>query len=38
METMRDILRQESNEQSFNRKHIDTKIRAAIEANADMQS
>lgn len=37
METMRDIILQEMNEEHFNRKHIDTKIRAAIEANADMQ-
>ena len=36
METMRDIVLQEMNEQAFNRKHIDTKIRAAIEANPDM--
>lgn len=37
METMRDIISQEMNEQHYNRKHIDTKIRAAIEAHPDMQ-
>lgn len=38
METMREIVLQELNEERFNRKHIDTKIRAAIEANADMMA
>jgi len=38
METMRDIILQEMNEEHYNRKHIDTKIRAAIEANVDMQA
>jgi hypothetical protein len=37
METMLDIVRQEMNEQHYNRKHIDTKIRASIEANVYMQ-
>lgn len=38
METMRHIVLQEMNEQNYNRKHIDTKIRAAIEAHPDMQA
>lgn len=38
METMRHIVLQEMNEQRFNRKHIDAKIRAAIEAHPDMQA
>jgi hypothetical protein len=38
METMRQIVLQEMNEQRFNRKHIDAKIRAAIEGNFDMQT
>lgn len=38
METMRDIVLQEMNEEHYNRKHIDTKIRAAILADSDMQS
>lgn len=37
-ETMRDIILQEANEQRFNRKHIDTKIRAFIEASSLMQA
>ena len=36
MDTIQQIIRQESNEERFNRKHIDTKIRAAIEADAGM--
>ena len=35
-ETIRQIIVQEMNEERFNRKHIDAKIRAAIEASADM--
>ena len=38
METMRNVICQEMNEEHYNRKHIDTKIRAAIEANSDMQA
>ncbi len=38
METMRDIILQEMNEEHYNRKHIDTKIRAAIEADSGMQA
>ena len=37
METMRHIVLQEMNEEHYNRKHIDTKIRAAIEADVGMQ-
>lgn len=37
-ESMRQILMQEANESRFNRKHIDAKIRAAIEADVDMQA
>jgi hypothetical protein len=36
-ETMKHIVLQEMNEEHYNRKHIDTKIRAAIEAHPDMQ-
>lgn len=36
METMKQIVLQEMNEQRYNRKHIDTKIRAAIEGNPGM--
>ena len=36
METMRDIVLQEMNEEHFNRKHIDAKIRAEILANPEM--
>lgn len=36
METMREIILQEMNEMRFNRKHIDTKIREAIESNPMM--
>ena len=36
METMRHIVLQEMNEENYNRKHIDTKIREAIEANEIM--
>jgi hypothetical protein len=35
METIREIILQEMNEERFNRKHIDAKIRAAIMANND---
>jgi hypothetical protein len=35
METNREIILQEMNEERFNRKHIDAKIRAAIQANSD---
>jgi len=38
METMREIILQEMNEERYNRKHIDTKIREAIEANEEMRS
>lgn len=38
METIRQIVLQEINEQRFNRKHIDAKIRTAIEADSDMQA
>lgn len=38
METMRQIVLQEMNEQRFNRKHIDAKIRAAIEGHFDTQT
>ena len=38
METIRQIVLQEMNEQRYNRKHIDAKIRAAIEGHADMQA
>ena len=38
METMRHIVLQEMNEEQFNRKHIDTKIRKEIESNPDMRS
>lgn len=34
----RQIILQEMNEERYNRKHIDAKIRAAIEADADMQA
>jgi len=37
METMRDIVVQEINEERFNKKHIDVKIRKAIEASSEMQ-
>lgn len=37
-ETMREIILQEMNEEHYNRKHIDTKIRAAIEADKGMQA
>lgn len=37
-ETMKHIILQELNEQRFNRKHIDVKIRTEIEASALMQS
>lgn len=36
-ETMRDIVVQEMNEERFNRKHIDAKIRTSIEQSSDMQ-
>lgn len=38
METMRQIVLQEINETRYSRKHIDAKIRAAIEGNFDMQA
>lgn len=38
METMQDIVVQEINEQTYNRKHIDKKIRTAIEENLVMVS
>jgi len=38
METIRQIIMQEGNEMRFNRKHIDTKIRAAIEGSDLMQA
>lgn len=38
METIRQIVLQEMNEQRYNRKHIDTKIRTAIEGNFEMQA
>lgn len=37
-ETMREIVLQELNEQRYNRKHIDAKIRTSIEASAFMQA
>jgi hypothetical protein len=37
METMHDVIVQELNEERYNRKHIDVKIRKAIEANSFMQ-
>jgi hypothetical protein len=36
-ETIRDVVLQELNEERYNRKHIDTKIREAIEAEPSMQ-
>lgn len=38
MTTNRDIIVQEMNEERFNRKHIDTKIRVFIDGDADMQA
>lgn len=38
MDTIRNIALQELNEQRFNRKHIDTKIRTEIEASSEMQA
>lgn len=38
METMKHIVLQEMNEEHYNRKHIDTKIREAILENTDMQA
>lgn len=38
MDTTRQIVLQEWNEQHYNRKHIDTKIREAIEADTDMMA
>lgn len=38
MDTIRQVVLQEMNEGFYNRKHIDTKIRAAIEADADTQA
>lgn len=38
METIKQIVLQEINEQRYNRKHIDTKIKAAIESNTEMQA
>lgn len=37
METMKQIVLQEMNEENYNRKHIDVKIRKAIEANPGMK-
>jgi len=37
MESIRQIVLQEMNEQRYNRKHIDTKIREAIQAHPDMK-
>jgi hypothetical protein len=38
METIRHVVLQEMNEQRYNRKHIDAKIRAAIKTHPDMQA
>jgi hypothetical protein len=38
METMKQIILQEINEQRYNRKHIDAKIRKAIEADTELMS
>jgi hypothetical protein len=38
METIRQIVLQEMNEHRYNRKHIDAKIRTAINGNPDMQA
>ena len=38
METMREIILQEMNEERYNRKHIDAKIRASIEGSTYMQA
>jgi hypothetical protein len=38
MEPIRQIILQEINEQRYNRKHIDAKIKKAIEADPDMQA
>lgn len=38
MEPMKQIVLQEMNEERYNRKHIDAKIRAFIEQDADMQA
>lgn len=38
METMREVILQELNEKRFNRKHIDAKIRTAIEENPSMMT
>lgn len=38
METMREVILQEMNEERFNKKHIDAKIRAAIDGNPEMQA
>ena len=38
METMKQIVLQEMNEERYNRKHIDAKIRVAIESHPDMQA
>lgn len=38
METMREIILQELNEERYNRKHIDAKIRASIEGSTYMQA
>jgi hypothetical protein len=38
MEPLRQIILQEINEQRYNRKHIDAKIKKAIEADPDMQA
>lgn len=38
MDTIRQIVLQEMNEQRYNRKHIDAKIRTAIESHPEMQA
>ena len=38
METLRHIVLQETNEEKYNRKHIDVKIREAIESNPEMMA
>lgn len=38
METMQQVVMQEMNEERYNRKHVDTKIRAAIESNPEMMN
>lgn len=38
METIREVILQEMNEERFNRKHIDAKIRKEIESNPELQT